>query len=232
MSAAVFLAACMASHPAAAADSYSLIGGSEADSEGQSFSYIGAGVFRPLSTEYSIGGKVFAGYLKYRFDSNGRTLDAESPMVTPSVGLQYHGDGFSLAGSVGADFRRTSRETASGATETSSETGAAVQAEAYTWWADRYSAELIASYSTIDSFFWMRGRVKKGVYTVGSSTDLKVGAEAAGMGNSDFSATQAGAVLEFSNAPLNLSVLFKAGVRNSSASSGAAYGGIEAFYGF
>lgn len=153
-------------------------------------------------------------------------------MVTPSVGLQYHKEGIALAGSVGADFRRSSRETASGSTETDTDTGAAFQAEAYAWWAEKYSAELIANYSTVDSFFWMRGRVKKGVYVIGENTDLRVGVEAAGMGNSDFSASQAGAVLEFSNVPGNLSVLFKAGVRNSSASNGTAYGGFEVFYGF
>lgn len=217
---------------AAASNSYGLIAGSESDTDGQSFSYIGAGVSRPVSPEYSLTGKVFAGYLKYKFDSNGRTLAAETPMVTPSVGLQYHKEGLTLAGSVGADFRRSSRETASGVTETSTDTGAAFQAEAYAWWAQKYSAELIANYSTVDSFFWMRGRVKKGVYVIGENTDLRVGVEAAGMGNSDFSASQAGAVLEFSNAPGNLSVLFKAGVRNSSASNGTLYGGFEVFYGF
>lgn len=221
-------------HPytAAAANSYGLIGGSEADSEGQSFSYIGAGVSRPVSPAYSLTGKVFAGYLLYNFDSNGKTLSAEMPIATPSIGLEYREEGLALAGSVGADFRKSSKETVTGGTETTSETGGAFQAEAYLWWPEKYSAEFIANYSTIDSFFWMRGRVKKGVYVIGENTDLKVGAEAAGMGNSDFSAAQAGALVEFSNARANLSALFKAGVKNSSASNGAVYGGFEVFYGF
>jgi hypothetical protein len=219
-------------YTAAAANSYSLIAGSEADSEGQSFSYIGAGVDHPVSSAYSLTGKVFAGYLKYNFDSDGKTLSAEMPIATPSIGLKYQKEGLALICSVGADFRKSSKETVTGGTETSSKTGAALQAEAYLWWPEKYSAELIANYSTIDSFFWMRGRVKKGVYVIGENTDIKVGAEAAGMGNSDFSAAQAGALVEFYNARANLSALFKAGVKNSSASNGAVYGGFEVFYGF
>jgi len=221
----------MLSSQAAAADSYTLIGGSEADSEGQSFSYIGAGVARPVSARYSLTGKVFAGYLRYKFDSDGTTYAAEMPMVTPSVGLQYGGDGFSLAGSAGADFRKTRRDTSTGATE-SSDSGAALQAEYYRWWGEQYSAGLIVSYSTIDSFFWARGRVEKGVHRTSGGTDIKLGGEVVGMGNSDFSAAGAGALVELSSTTSNLSVLFKAGLRSSSASSGALYGGFEAFYGF
>lgn len=217
---------------AGAANSYGLIGGSEIDSEGQSFSYLGAGAERTLDSRYSLTGKVFTGYLKYKFDSNGKTLKAEVPIVTPSIGLKYQKEGLAVAGSLGVDFRKSGKETVTGGTETNSRTGAAVQAEAYMWWPEKYSAELIANYSTIDSFFWMRGRVKKGVYAVGKDTDLKIGGEVAGMGNSDFSAGQAGALMEFFNNTANLSALFKAGYKNSSASNGALYGGFEVFYGF
>lgn len=137
-----------------------------------------------------------------------------------------------LAGSIGVDFRESEKELASGGSETKKEAGVALQGEAYMQLEDKKSLEFIASYSSIDSFFWARGRVKKGVYVIGENTDLKIGAEAAGMGNSDFSAYQAGALAEFYNIPLNFSVLFKGGYKNTSASGGMAYGGVELYHGF
>lgn len=216
----------------AAAQNYDAIGGAEWDSHGQSFTYLGGGFSRPIDGDISITGRVFAGYLKYKFESSGKTLTAQTPIVTPSVGLKLNRTWCTLAGSVGPDFRRIKKDLVSGGTETKSETGAFAQAEAYMWGSEKKSAELIANYSTVDSFIWARGRIKKGLFVIGKNTDFKIGAEAVRMGNSDFSATQIGLLAEFFDVASNLSVILKGGYKNSTAFSSGTYGGVELYYGF
>lgn len=208
------------------------LGGAEFDTQGQSFSYLGAGTSKPISSNYSITGKVFGSYLTYRFDSNGKTLRAESPSFTPSIGLAFQKDWYLLAGSIGYELRKVEKELTAGGSEESSDSGPSLQAEAYLYGKGKKTIELIGSYSTINDFFWARGRFKKGVYTFGNRADLNIGAELAGMGNNDFSATQAGILAEAFKPGANISLLIKAGLKNTSASDTSAYSGFEVFYGF
>lgn len=224
------VAALLRPAPSSAAGSYYAIGGSEWDTEGQSFSYIGGGATRPLDESWSVVGKVFAGYLDYKFESNGQTLDAEVPILTPAAGLQFHRGPYTLGGSLGLDLRKAKKEQPGGGSQTSSDAGLSVQGEAYVDLSERKSLEAIVSYSTIENFFWARGRVKKPVYEFGGGV-IKAGVEAVGMGNEDFSAFQAGVLAEILKAS-GFSVLVKTGYKHSSALNAAGYGGIELYYGF
>lgn len=217
---------------AIAGEDYHIIAGAELDTRNQSFSYMGAGLSRSIDKRVFVTGQLFTGYLKYSFDSEGKTLTARTPIVTPSAGLRYDGYGYSVGGSVGADFRKPEKELASGGTDTETETGVSVQGEAYLRGDGKKSLGLIVSYSTIDDFFWGRARGKKGVYTTGDGGELHAGVELIAMGNSDFSATQAGVFLEALRSVSKLSILLKAGVKNSSAFNTGGYGGIELFKGF
>jgi hypothetical protein len=170
--------------------------------------------------------------LKYKFDSDGTTLAAKMPIVTPSVGLKYDGEGYTIGGSVGVDFRRPEKEQVGGGTETSSETGVSLQVEAYRWFREKKSIGVIVSFSTIDEFFWARARGKKGVYKTGGGKDLFAGVELIAMGNSDFSATQAGGFIEAVSPSGDFSVLLKAGFKNSSVFNTGGYGGIEFYKSF
>lgn len=173
-------------------------------------------------------GRLFAGHLEYNFESEGQTLSAQTPIVTVSAGLSHGRQWYTLAGSVGPDFRRLRKDTATGGRETDSRTGAFMQAEAYLWGQGR-SAELIANYSTIESFVWSRARIKSSVYS-GAGKDLKIGAEASAMGNRDFSATGLGLLAQI-DLYTDFSVLLKGGYRISTAKDGG-YGGVELYYGF
>lgn len=207
-------------------------GGSELDTQGQSFSYLGAGASKPISGDYSIAGKVFLSYLTYQFDSGGKTLRVESPSFTPSIGLVFQKDWYLIGGSLGYEFRKVERELAAGGKEEVSDSGPSLQAEAYLHGKGKKTLELIGNYSTIDDFFWARGRLKKGLYALSNGTDLNLGVELADMGNNDFSATQAGVLAEAFKPGANVALVIKAGLKNTSASGTCVYSGIEIFYGF
>lgn len=217
---------------AAAQDTYDGIAGTEWDSHSGSFSYAGAGIAHPLDKELSLTGRVFGAHLKYKFESGGKTLTAKTPIFNPSIGLKLQKDRYVVAGSVGLDLRDTKRDLAAGGTETSSEQGLSLQAEAYLFGPEKTSLALLGSFSTVDDFIWARVRGKKGVYTLGSNTELYLGGEVVEMGNSDFSATELGAIAELYNSPSNISVRFKGGYKTSSAFSSGSYIGLEAYWGF
>jgi hypothetical protein len=212
--------------------SHYAMGGAEWDGRSGSFAYIGTGIQRAVSRRYSLTGKVFYGDLKYRFDSAGETLTAKVPIFNAQVGLSFKGDWYVLGGSVGVDLRETEKELVTGGTQTDNEAGIAIQAETYMWGQGKKSLGIIASYSTIDDFFWGRARAKKGVYEPAKGLDLKIGAELVGMGNSDFSSIQAGAIVELYKNAGDLSFLIKGGIKSSSDIDSTGYAGLEIYKGF
>ncbi len=233
----VILAATTGGALAATAESpysYYAISGAEWDGKSGSFVYLGGGVERPISSDerYSLTTKLFYGNLKYKFDSFGTELMAKVPILTMMGGVSFKGKNYVLGAGAGIDIRKTERELVGGGTETDNKTGASVQIEALTWNDSKRVLSAIASYSTIDDFFWARGRAKKGVYEMDGGTELNLGIELLGMGNSDFSSMQAGLIAELYEDPSKLSVLIKGGIKKSSDLSSTGYAGIELYKGF
>lgn len=222
----------LSNSPDSSAETTFGLGGAELDTQGQSFSYLGAGTSKPISSNYSITGKVFGSYLTYHYDSNGKTLMTGSLSFTPSIGLAFQKDWYLLGGSIGYEFREVERELAAGGSEEISDSGPSLQAEAYLYGQGKKTIELIGSYATIDDFFWMRGRFKKGIHAFGNGADLNIGVELTALGNNDFSATQAGILAEALKPGANIALLIKAGLKNTSALGISAYNGFEVFYGF
>ncbi len=214
--------------------SYYAIGGAEWDGRSGSFSYMGAGIERPLSGDerYSLNTKLFYGNLKYKFDSLGTELTAKVPILTMLAGISFKKDRYVLGAGAGIDIRKTERELVAGGTETDNETGLSLQLEANFWGDDKLTLSSIANYSSIDNFFWARARAKKGVYETPGKTDINLGIEFVGMGNSDFSSVQAGVFAELYKNPSKLSVLVKGGIKKSSDLSDTGYTGIELYKGF
>jgi len=207
-----------------------VMAGSEVDSKDQGFSYLGIVIAKPVSEGYSIIGRLFSGYLKYNFESAGKTLSAEVPMLTPSIGIRSKIDDITLTGYMGLDMRRTDRETVSGGKEHTDATGISIQGEVDMWGQGLKNLNVIANYSSIDSFFWGRIRAKKGIAEIGSHSNLLVGAELVGMGNNDFTAAQTGLLLELSRSSPNLSLLLKGGYKYTSTYNDSIYGGLEFYY--
>lgn len=220
------------SGPARAREPVDVYTGAEWDTGEQSFYYLGLSGARPLSPGLKLAGKVFTGYLTYRFEEAGEELEATTPIITPAVGLRLERPGYALSGFLGADYRNIKRERPGGGEDESSETGLSVQGELYAWGDKHKSLSVIASYSTIDDFVWSRARAKRGVYGFGGDTHLVAGLEVGGSGNSDFSSFQAGGVVELLNTSTTLSVLLKAGAKTSSSFGGAVYYGLELYRSF
>lgn len=207
-----------------------VMAGSEVDSKDQGFSYLGMVIGKPVNTEYAVIGRIFSGYLKYNFESAGKTLSAEVPILTPSIGIRTKRNDITLTGYAGLDMRRTNRETISGGEEHTDATGISIQGEMDMWGQGLRNLNIIANYSSIDSFFWGRVRAKKGVSEIGSHSNLLLGAEFVGMGNDDFTAAQAGFLLELSSSSPNLSLLLKGGYKYTSTYNDSIYGGLEFYY--
>lgn len=206
--------------------------GSELDAKGQSFSYLGVSAAAPIDQSFSLIGRVFTAYLRYKFESANMELTADVPMVIPAVGIRYKKDSLSLTGAAGLDLRRVEKERVDGGKDRESKTGLSLQGEFDIWGDDMKNLNLLASYSTIDDFYWLRGRTKKKVYEFGKGMPFLFGVEAAGMGNSDFSASQIGVVGEVLNTATSLSILVKGGYKETTSFGGSGYTGIELYYRF
>lgn len=210
-----------------AGNSYDIFGGGESDNRGQSSSSLGVVAGRTLDERFSITGGVLKEGLKYRFESGGRTLNAEYPIIIiPSVGLKYQKDRYVITGSAGFDYREVKKDLPGGGDKTVSKNGASFQAGAYLSLADKRSASVLADFSTIDNFFRLSGSGKQAVYAIGD-TGINLGGELSVMGNRDFTSVGEGAILEASNKPYHLSVLLRAGLRQASAIQAGYYTGID-----
>lgn len=208
------------------------IAGTEVSSKDQVFGYIGVGLTKPVKENLSIVGRVFSGYLKYTFESDSKKLAAEISMVIPSVGIRLKKDDITLTGSAGLDLKRSEKETISGDKDVDNNVGIFIQGEVDVWGKGLKNLGIIASYSSIDNFFWGRVRAKKGILKLGGHKNLLIGAEFVGMGNNNFNATQAGGVLELLNTSSSLSFLLKGGYKHTSDISDSGYGGVELYYRF
>lgn len=188
-------------------------GGAEVDDEGQSFVYAGG------TTDGKIYLSAFAGHLEYRFRDGGVLRDAEITSLTPSVGIRREGP-LTLTLSAGPMFREKKEEGAFG-DESTTEAGGALQFGGYLQ-DGQGSLEALASYATLDDFFWGRLRGKRQAFG-----DLYAGAEIFLMGNSDFEGWGTGPVIEFRAG--GIAVALKAGFKHTSTFGDGAYAGLELF---
>ncbi len=207
------------------------LSGIEIDSRSQGYRYFGIGIRDAIDNHWTVLTRVTVAGLRYNFESQGETLAANVTSVTTMFGLQYH-QGTATAGlNVGGDIRNTSRAQVGAPHEREGDTGLFLQAEFDYWFKGINDVSLIASYSGVDRFSWSRLRLKRQITNQDFSGPVSwfLGTEGIGSGNIDFKAYQAGAFLEFSYRPLNLSWALKGGLKKSTSDSTAAYGGVE-FY--
>jgi hypothetical protein len=223
---------CLAGYKAEAlAVDWEVLGGAELSGEGEDTEYTGVGVIHPVEEDWWILGNVFLLHVSYKYDVDDDSRDGELFSVTPSVGARHaHNLGtFSL--STGLDIEKVSQETEDGGRDEDQKLGVSVQGSWDKWWEGYKNLNLIASYKSIDNFYWSRLRGKKGVVSLGEGF-VYLGVETIGMGNDDFYALQVGGVIEGSNIISNLSVALKSGYKHSSSSSDTVYGGLEFYYSF
>jgi hypothetical protein len=199
-----------------AAESTGVFGGFDIDNEGQIFSYVG-GV-----TEGTVFAHVLAGYQRYEFKDNGEIREVNSFFVTPAIGLKSSGP-LSVNLSVGPTVRDKEEEEESGY-DRSTEVGGTVQVGGYLWRRD-HTFDALASFSTLDAFFWGRMRGTKRI-----ANNLYGGGEIFWMGNDDFEGWGAGPVMVLQMKKLSLGL--KMGYKNTSTFDDGFYVGCELYTSF
>lgn len=203
--------------------------GGEADTKEQSFYYLGMTASKKAGGDISYAGRVFLSDLRYSFESGQKVSRVTSPGATLSAGLKFEQGSLLLAGYAGLDMRNKETADDAGVAERDSLFGGSIAAEVYAFGENQSSLSIIANYSTIDGFVWFRARAKRGILSFGRGMQLISGLEGAAMGNSDTAAFQAGGLMEINNPASNLSVLIKAGLKESSGVGDSLYYGFEIY---
>ncbi|MEW6740378.1 MAG: cellulose biosynthesis protein BcsS [Nitrospirota bacterium] len=217
------------------AASFSLLFGGEADTEGQSYIYAGVIGESPLQKKLSLMYKLWLDHLTYEFEKDNDTIKAKAPAFQPALGLKFLDSGCSTTLWVGWEHRNTNIKPVRENVEVRGVTDSLVlQFEFNKWTEKSTNFNIIASYSTENSYVWTRGRIKQELssYPLGRDLPLRIGLEVVGQGNKDYSAFQVGPLLEIYSLEKNASFAIRGGYKRSSSNDNSAYGGIELFFGF
>jgi hypothetical protein len=216
------------------AASFSLLFGGEADTEGQSYVYAGVIGESPLQKKLSLMYKLWLDHLTYEFEKDNDTIKAKAPAFQPAIGLKFSGTKSSTTLWAGWEHRNTTIKPFREDVEVRGVTDSLVLQFEFDKWTEKLTNfNIIASYSTENSYVWTRGRIKQELssYPIGRDLPLRIGLEAVGQGNKDYSAFQVGPLLEIFSLKKNASFLIRGGYKRSSVNS-SAYGGIELYFGF
>jgi hypothetical protein len=217
------------------AASFSLLFGGEADTKGQSYVYAGVIGESPLQEKLSLMYKLWLDHLTYEFEKDNDTIKAKAPAFQPALGLKFLDSGCSTTLWVGWEHRNTNIKPVRENVEVRGVTDSLVlQFEFNKWTEKSTNFNIIASYSTENSYVWTRGRIKQELssYPLGRDLPLRIGLEVVGQGNKDYSAFQVGPLLEIYSLEKNASFAIRGGYKRSSSNDNSAYGGIELFFGF
>ncbi len=205
---------------------FGFLTGSEVDTEGQSYSYVGLMGGKEIRSTTLILGKLWADYLVYKFDHSGKEVKAEAPAFQLSAGVKKRYETWSVTFWAGWERRDTKvSPDLPGVKVKGVDNSLVAQFELFNRYENGFSSEFMLSYTSATSYLWSRGRVKKALF--GSKTYL--GVELIGQGNADYRAVQSGLLAGLSLG--ELSTAFRVGYRNSSKGDGA-YAGLEVYIGF
>lgn len=205
--------------------------GFEIDDEIQYYAYLGVkapvSFWKPAGLQPFL--RLFAATQRYKFRADSELRDARVHDITPSVGLQHQIQNWTLAASVGPEFREKHEEGPNGAGTTRDDVGVTAQGEAFYWSPSQiYSG--IVSYGNLDHFVWGRVRAKFLTHEPVARSPLYLGWDIVAMGNSDFSAFQTGPLFEV---PIKkVFFLIKGGYKYTSTFHNGAYTGFEVYLPF
>src|SRR4030065_137350 len=93
--------------PSGFAAGFSTFAGGEIDGRGQGFSYIGIDMTQSINKTISFSGRIVPSFLTYKYYSGDRLIKANSPGISPAVGIKLF-RGHTMIGFFGGlEFKNT-----------------------------------------------------------------------------------------------------------------------------
>jgi hypothetical protein len=204
---------------------WELISGYEGDTDGSGYGFFGPSYVRPIRPGLSWTARASGAFLSYQFSGLDGATRVRSPGLSSAVGLQFGGKNFLrvLAGPE-VKWRHTTFTGANGAIASRDDTrvGVNVGSEVYANPASHNNVQAIVNYNTTDRYTWARLGFKEQITNrtwEGPNTAF-VGVEGIAQGNSDIRSKQFGGFFEITHVPARVSVVFKAGYKQSAFNAG------------
>jgi outer membrane protein assembly factor BamA len=204
---------------------WELISGYEADTEGSGYGFFGPSYVRPIRPGLSWTARAFGNYLSYQFSDLDGATHVKSPGVSTAAGLQF-GDRqfFRLLAGPELKWRRTEITGPAASTRTDTQLGANFGSEVYANPTSHNNIQGLVNYNTTDRYSWGRLGFKEQVNNhawQGANTAF-VGIEGIAQGNHDIRSKQVGGFFELTHVPAKVSMVFKAGFKQSTFEVGPA----------
>jgi hypothetical protein len=217
--------------PMLIASELELYTGASLDTRAEGYEYFGLGLGQSLNDHWTFMEKIVANFLHYEYDSGSHSIRARAPGVRFQIGPKYVGEGLYVIFTGGFDYRNTTLSREDPKSETKgARTGGTVEAIYSQDLFTRFTTDLILNYSSIGNFTWGRGRLKYLASTEPGAQKIFVGLEGIGQGNSDYTAEQAGALLELQRLKENFSIAVSGGYKHSSTFPHTGYFGLDLYY--
>lgn len=206
---------------------WELISGYEGDTHGSGYGFLGPSFVRPIRPGLAWTARANGNYLSYQFSGLDGATRVRSPGVGSAVGLRFGARNVvTLSAGPEVKWRRTRFTGADGvvATRTDTRVGANVGGEVYANPTSHNNVHGLVNYSTADRYTWGRLGFKEQISNRAWERPNAVflGVEGIAQGNHDIRSNQVGGLLEISNVPTKVSVMFKAGYKRSTFNVGPA----------
>ena len=205
---------------------WELISGYEGDTQGSGYGFFGPSYVRPIRPGLSWTARAFGHYLAYEFNALDGATQVRSPGVNTALGLQFgEKNFFRLLAGPEVKWRRTEITGPAGSvTSTDTRFGANLGGEMYANPTSHNNVQGIVNYNTSDSYSWGRLGFKEQLNNhawQGPNTAF-LGVEGIAQGNRDIRSKQVGGFFELTHVPANVSMVFKAGFKQSTFEVGPA----------
>jgi hypothetical protein len=198
---------------------WELISGYEADTDGSGYGFFGPSYVRPIRPGLSWTARAFGNFLSYQFSELDGATHVRSPGVNSAIGLQF-GDRqfFRLLAGPEVKWRRTEVISPAGSlTHTDTSLGANFGSEMYANPTPHNNVQGLVNYNTTDRYTWGRLGFKEQINNhswQGPNTAF-LGVEGIAQGNHDIRSKQVGGFFELTHVPARVSMMFKAGYKQS-----------------
>lgn len=212
-----------------------VLGGSETDFRGQSYSFVGADATQRVHENVGLAGRIMPHFMTYRFRSGDDLVKAEAVGVNGLLGVKFFLGPVTLGLLGGVQFRDTDlTPDVKSAGARGTQAAALGQADLDATLPTRTNIYVFSSLSAIDDFVYARAAVKQQVtnYDYQRANTVNVGVEGIYGNNRDYESKGAGLIFEVYNIPAKLSVAIRGGYKHDSTFGAGGYGSLVIYKAF